>query len=113
MSILTRRQFLASTSAVAAGTAMSGRLRAAEAPAVPPVKIKTGVDTMTLGKSGIKTSVLGIARGLEAAGSKPTWAPTPLCGWFGRAMIAGIRYIDTADMYGYKDKTKGPRPTRW
>ena len=75
MSILTRRQFLASTSIAAAGTALSGRAALADAPAaVPPVKIKTGVDTMTLGKSGIKTSVLGIGTGTSI--SRATWART-------------------------------------
>jgi 1-deoxyxylulose-5-phosphate synthase len=110
MSILTRRQFLASTSVVATGTTMCGRLRAAEAPAtVPPVQIKTGVDTMTLGKSGIKTSVLGIGTGTRSGREQADLGTDAFVRLVREAYDRGIRYIDTADMYGYKDKAKGPK----
>ena len=110
MSILNRRQFLASTSMAAAGTVLSGRAALADAPAaVSPVKIKTGVDTMTLGKSGIKTSVLGIGTGTRSGREQADMGTDGFVRLVREAYDRGIRYIDTADMYGYKDKAKGPK----
>jgi 1-deoxyxylulose-5-phosphate synthase len=110
MSILSRRQFLASTSMAATGAALSGRLAKAESPAsVEPVKIKTGVDTMTLGKSGIKTSVLGIGTGTRSGREQADMGTDGFVRLVREAYDRGIRYIDTADMYGYKDKAKGPK----
>ena len=110
MSILTRRQFLASTSMAAAGTAFSGRIATAEAPAAArPVKIKTGIDTMTLGKSGVKTSVLGIGTGTRSGREQADMGTDAFVRLIREAYDRGIRYIDTADMYGYKDEAKGPK----
>lgn len=100
MSTLSRRQFLASTSMVAAGTALSGRLVAAEAPvAVPPVKIKAGTDTMILGKTGIKTSVLGVGTGTNGGREQRDLGQDKFVRLIREAYDRGIRYIDTADMY--------------
>ncbi len=110
MSILSRRQFLASTSMATAGAALSGRLATAESPAaVAPVKIKTGVDTMTLGKSGIKTSVLGVGTGTRSGREQADMGIEGFVRLMREAYDRGVRYIDTADMYGYKDKAKGPK----
>jgi predicted aldo/keto reductase-like oxidoreductase len=110
MSIVTRRQFLASTSLAAAGTALGGRTSAAEAPAaVAPVKIKTGVDTMILGKSGIKTSVLGIGTGTRSGREQADMGTDAFVRLIREGYDRGVRYIDTADMYGYKDGDKGPK----
>ena len=100
MSILTRRQFLASTSVAAAGSALSGRVAAAAPPAtVLPAQIKTGVDTMTLGKSGIKTSVLGIGTGTNGGREQRDLGTDRFVRLVREAYDRGIRYIDTADMY--------------
>ncbi len=113
MSNLTRRQFLASTSMAAAGTALSGRVAVAAPPAaVQPVKIKTGVDTMTLGKSGIKTSVLGLGTGTRSGREQADMGTDAFVRLVREAYDRGIRYIDTADMYGYKDESKGPKAHR-
>jgi hypothetical protein len=62
MSLISRRQFL-TTSSVAAGTLVVGRrLPSAEpAPSVAPVKPRTGSDMVTLGKTGIRSSLLGLS----------------------------------------------------
>jgi hypothetical protein len=61
MSLISRRQFLATTS-VAAGTLVVGRrLSAADPPpSVAPVKPRKGSDMVTLGKTGIRSSLLGL-----------------------------------------------------
>ena len=110
MSILTRRHFLASTSMAAAGAALGGRVVGAEsAVAVEPVKIKSGVDTMTLGKSGIKTSVLGLGTGTRSGREQADLGVEAFVRLMREAYDRGIRYIDTADMYGYKDEKRGPK----
>ena len=110
MSILTRRQFLASTSMAAAGTALSGHVNGAESPAVvPSVRIKAGTDTMTLGKSGIKTSVLGLGTGTRSGREQADLGVDAFVRLMREAYDRGIRYIDTADMYGYKDAKRGPK----
>ncbi|NLS93006.1 MAG: aldo/keto reductase [Planctomycetaceae bacterium] len=110
MSNLTRRQFLASTSLAAVGTALGGRFATAAPPSAPaPVKIKTGVDTMTLGKSGIKTTVLGIGTGTRSGREQADMGTDAFVRLIREGYDRGIRYIDTADSYGYKNPAQGPK----
>lgn len=110
MSILTRRQFLASTSLAAVGTVLGSRVAPAAPPAAPaPVKIKTGVDTMTLGKSGVKTTVLGIGTGTRSGREQADMGTDAFVRLIREGYDRGIRYIDTADMYGYKNAAQGPK----
>lgn len=100
MSILTRRHFLASASMVAAGTALGGRFAVAQTAVAPePVKIKSGVDTMILGKSGIKTTVLGLGTGTNSGKEQRDLGTDGFVRLVREAYDRGIRYIDTADMY--------------
>ncbi len=100
MSILSRRQFLASASMVAAGTALSGRFAPAQAVVAPePVKIKSGIDTTILGKSGIKTTVLGFGTGTNSGKEQRDLGTDGFVRLVREAYDRGIRYIDTADMY--------------
>ncbi|MHB8897864.1 MAG: aldo/keto reductase [Thermoguttaceae bacterium] len=100
MSILSRRQFLASASIVTAGSALGGRFAAGQAvPAPQPVKIKSGVDKMVLGKSGIKTTVLGLGTGTTSGSEQRALGVDGFVRLTREAYDRGIRYIDTADMY--------------
>ena len=105
MSILSRRHFLATASMAAAGTALGGRFAEAQtavapAPVAPaPVQIKTGVDTMILGKSGIKTSVLGMGTGTRSGREQRDLGVDGFVRLVREAYDRGIRYLDTADMY--------------
>ena len=100
MSKITRRQFLASSTATAGAVALGGRFSLAEqAPAVTPVKVKSGTDLVTLGKSGIKTSVLGIGTGTRSGREQRDLGRDGFVRLAREAFDRGIRYIDTADMY--------------
>ncbi len=105
MSILSRRHFLATASMAAAGTALGGRFAEAQtavapAPVAPaPVQIKTGVDTMILGKSGIKTSVLGMGTGTRSGREQRDLGVDGFVRLVREAYDRGVRYLDTADMY--------------
>ena len=95
MSKLTRRQFIAG--AAAAGTAaMAGRLAyAAEAGAKP----RSGADLVTLGKTGITTTVLGVGTGTRGGSEQRLLDPDRFTALIRHAYDRGIRYIDTADRY--------------
>lgn len=100
MSKITRRQFLASSAATAGAAALGGRFSLAEqAAAVAPVKVKSGADLVTLGKSGIKTSVLGIGTGTRGGREQRDMGQDGFVRLAREAYDRGIRYIDTADMY--------------
>ena len=92
---LTRRQFL--TGAAAAGAAaMAGRLPSA---AQPAAKARSGADVVTLGKSGIKSSLLGVGTGTRGGHEQRLLGPEAFARVVRHAYDRGIRYIDTADRY--------------
>jgi len=95
MSKFTRRQFLAGTAAAGAA-AMAGRFSFA---AETPAKIKSGTDIVTLGKSGIKTTVLGIGTGTRGGSEQRALGTDGFTRLLRHAYDRGIRYIDTADAY--------------
>lgn len=100
MSKITRRHFLASSTAAAGAVAFSGKFSLAEQAApVAPVKVKSGTDLVTLGKSGIKTSVLGIGTGTRGGREQRDLGQDAFVRLAREAFDRGIRYIDTADMY--------------
>jgi len=100
MSTLTRRRFLASTSLAVGAVALRGSAAVAQPPAAPPpVTIKTGVDQMVLGKSGIKTTVLGLGTGTRGGREQRELGTEGFVRLVREAYDRGIRYIDTADMY--------------
>lgn len=98
MSKITRRRFLAGAAAAAgAVTLVRPGLLAAE----PPVSsIKSGAEIVTLGKSGIKTSVLGIGTGTFGGREQRNIGKEAFSRLVRHAYGLGVRYIDTAD--GYK-----------
>jgi len=100
MSMISRRQFLATTS-LAAGTALlAGRFALAEEPAVAaPAKAKSGTDLVTLGKTGIKTSMLGIGTGMNGGSEVRNLGQDAFVRMVREAYDRGIRYIDTALAY--------------
>jgi len=78
---LGRRDFLRASAGAAALTALAADAAPAQAPAQP-------LPTVTLGKTGQKTSILGIGT---------SWALQP--SFIQTALKAGVRYIDTSENY--------------
>ncbi len=76
-----RRRFMQATAAAGAAIAASDSLMAAPADA-------KGVPTVTLGKTGQKVTKLGMGT---------SWALSP--SFVQRALVAGVRYIDTSESY--------------
>jgi len=96
MSQINRRQFLRNTAVAAAGTALlAGSLPSAFAAATK----RTATDQVTLGKSGVKLSRLGIGTGanngqLSLAAGKEAFTKL-----IHHAFDSGITYIDCAERY--------------
>ncbi len=99
MSKLSRRQFLASTSLAVGGAALAGRSLWARDPVVAPARPKSGTDLVTLGKTEIKTSVLGIGTGTVGGREQRDLGQEGFVRLAREAYDRGVRYIDTADMY--------------
>ncbi len=103
MSALSRREFLVRTSAAAASVAglpLLGHWALGEqTAAVSPIRITSGTDVVTLGKTGIKTTVLGIGTGTVGGSQQRALGPNGFARLVHQAYERGIRYIDTADMY--------------
>ncbi len=96
MAGISRRDFLAGITAAAGAAALAGRFgHAAEEPA----KIKKGSDLVTLGRTGLKTTVLGIGTGTVSGNQQRDLGQVGFTTLVRHALERGIRYIDTADMY--------------
>ena len=96
----TRRDFLAG--ALAAGASglfgVSGSVaQGTAAPARP--KITSGTDRVSLGRTGLKPTVLGIGTGTRGGSEQLALGQEGFVRLFRHAYERGIRYIDTADMY--------------
>ena len=98
MSKITRRRFLAGAAAAAGAVTLARPGLLAAEPAVS--SIKSGADIVTLGKSGIKTSVLGIGTGTFGGREQRNMGKEAFSRLVRHAYSLGVRYIDTAD--GYK-----------
>ncbi len=100
MSRITRRDFLG-TSAAAVGAVAAGGLLARGAES--PRKLKSAADEVTLGRTGIKLSLLGMGTGSTGVGHTSNQVKLGQ-ERFNRlvryAYDRGIRYFDTADQYG-------------
>jgi predicted aldo/keto reductase-like oxidoreductase len=96
---LTRRQFI-ETSAAVAGVALLGpaTLTAAE-----PPKKRTAVDQVTLGKTGVKLSRLGIGTGSNSGEVQRALGREGFNRLIRYAYDQGITYIDTAESYKNHD----------
>ena len=103
MTPLSRRDFL-SQSALALGAAAVAATagRAADAPAAGR-KLTGPGDQVTLGRSGVKTSLLGIGTGsvgVRHSSNQVKLGQEKFTHLLGHAYQNGITYIDTADQYG-------------
>ncbi len=98
MSKITRRRFLAGAAAAAGAVTLARPGLLAAEPAVS--SIKSGAEIVTLGKSGIKTSVLGIGTGTFGGREQRNMGKEAFSRLVRHAYSLGVRYIDTAD--GYK-----------
>ncbi len=96
MSGFSRRHFLASTGAAGAAM-MTGPFGLAKDTTGTGTK---GSDVVTLGKSGIETSILGIGTGTRGGREQRELGTDGFTKLVRHALDSGIRYIDTA--YNYK-----------
>jgi predicted aldo/keto reductase-like oxidoreductase len=95
MSTISRRDFLAGVSALGAA-AWAGRFAVA---APSAAKITKASDVVTLGKTGIQTSVLGLGTGTFGGNQQLGMGQEGFTRLVRHALDRGLRYIDTADMY--------------
>ncbi len=95
MSGISRRDFLAGLTLAGAAAAW-GRFTPAAEPAARP---KRGTDLVPLGRSGLKTTVLGIGTGTVGGSQQRALGTEGFTKLTRHALDRGIRYIDTADMY--------------
>src|SRR5947209_6246259 len=97
---LSRRDFLGQSAAAVGAVAAAG-LVAGAAPA--PRKLRSGADQVTLGKTGIKLSLLGIgtgSTGVRHSSNQVKLGQDKFARLVRHAFDRGITYIDTADQYG-------------
>jgi aryl-alcohol dehydrogenase-like predicted oxidoreductase len=108
---VSRRDFLGQSAAALGGLALSGQLATA---ANAARKLKSGADQVVLGRTGIKTSLIGMGTG--STGNKHSSNQVKLghsqfVKLVRYAFDKGITYFDTADQYGshiyLRDALKG------
>jgi len=96
---LSRRQFLGQSAALGAAAVM-----ASAAPRATAARRLAGPgDLVTLGKSGVKTSLLGIgtgSHGVQRSSNQVKLGQDKFTKLLGHAFDRGITYVDTADQYG-------------
>lgn len=100
MSILSRRDFLGRSAATVGALAISGQVVAAED---APRKIKGPRDQVTLGRTGVKTSLVGMGTGSVGVGHTSNQVKLgngQFIKLVRHAYDQGITYFDTADQYG-------------
>lgn len=94
-----RRQFLGGAAALAVGALLKPRvLLAAEEAAKTAVPKAT--DLVTLGKTGIKLTRLGVGTGTRGASVQKAMGKEAFVKMLHHALDQGVNYIDTADRYG-------------
>jgi aryl-alcohol dehydrogenase-like predicted oxidoreductase len=81
------------------GMVGAAALGARVAPAAAQAKSRKGSDLVTLGRSGLKTTVLGIGTGTTGGRQQLKLGQYGFTALVRHALDRGIRYIDTADMY--------------
>ena len=96
MSRISRRGFLAGATAAA----LAGRLGfAAENKNQNAAKVTSGTDLVTLGNSGVQTTVLGLGTGTHGGREQLGLGQAGFTKMVRHALDRGIRYVDTADAY--------------
>ena len=100
MSEISRRDFLARTAIAAGAAAIAGR----QTPAAETApRIRRGTDLVTLGNTGIRTSVLGMGTGSNGVGRSSRQlrlGQAEFTRVIRHGIDRGLRYVDTADQYG-------------
>ena len=100
MSEISRRDFL-TRSAVAAGAAAVAARQTGAAETAP--RIKSGTDLVTLGNTGIQTSVLGMgtgSNGVRRSSRQLRLGQAQFTRLIRHGIDRGLRYVDAADQYG-------------
>jgi len=100
MSRISRRDFLAEASLAAGAATLAGPLAR---PTHGAPRIASGTQMVGLGKSGIKTSLLGIGtgtHGVRRSSQQVKLGQAKFTRLIRHAIDRGVRYIDTADQYG-------------
>src|SRR5450759_3681071 len=97
---LTRRQFVTTTVAVGAGSVLLGK-SALRFPSQPPVLSTDPFQIVTLGKSGIKSTLLGMGTGFSGYNRSSNITRAGVAeSIIHQAYEKGIRFFDCADTYG-------------
>jgi aryl-alcohol dehydrogenase-like predicted oxidoreductase len=97
---LTRRQFVTTTLAAGAGTFLLGRTAVAS-PSVPGTVPADPFQIISLGKTGIKTTLLGMGTGFSGGNRSSNITRAGVAEQLIRqAYDKGIRFFDCADSYG-------------
>lgn len=94
MTAISRRDFLAGLTAAGAA-ACTGRWAFADGAA----RLKRGTDLATLGRSGLKTTVLGIGTGTHSGNEQRALGQNGFTRLVRHALERGVQFIDTADSY--------------
>jgi len=100
MTGISRREFLARASLAASATLVSPGVPQAAEDAPPP---KRGTDLVPLGKTGIRTTLLGLGtgtHGIRRSSNQQKLGEAGFVALVRHAIERGIRYFDTADQYG-------------
>lgn len=95
---LNRRQFIRTSAVAAAGAALLSRWGTYDSPAATAVK-RTATDQVTLGKTGIKLSRLGIGTGVNSGKDQVGAGKEAFVNMIHHAYDQGITYIDAAQRY--------------
>ena len=99
-----RRDFLAQTAAATALAAASGTLARAASPAYPRADLpKSATDKVTLGKSGVKVSLIGMGTGsvgTDQASNQTRKGVKEFTRVVRHALDKGVCFFDVADQYG-------------
>jgi 1-deoxyxylulose-5-phosphate synthase len=101
MSEISRREFLTGLTAVGTVAAWGrfGVAAEAEAKRPPAAKPRHGTDVVTLGRSGLKASLLGVGTGTVGGSQQRALGTEGFTRLARHALDRGLRYFDTADMY--------------
>src|SRR5437879_9174410 len=100
MAQVSRRDFLGQSAVALGGVALGGQLVTA---ANAAHKLKSGADQVVLGRTGIKTSLIGLgtgSTGVRHSSNQVKLGEEKFVNLVRFAYERGITYFDTADQYG-------------